>query len=564
VKNFNVRVCTVLSSRINGLCWAGPENPGQDDTAPASKGDAPASTQELMDRFMRDNCRTDTSPGAFINLRTRNGPDGAPVTGFAPKLVEWCRERKLDPPDVFAPDFDWSFLPMGVTFEYEKKKQIIKGLGLRRSVTKHIGVGDVTEAMRSQLKKPHSSRLHSARHIFANLFPIFLERLLDVTIHLGVFFIFFAYCITFNDFWGWLNVPSKGVYTHGAWRAPFGWGDFQTPDFGMSVWHHTYVIGLVDAAFTWNIIFVVCYALGFLLSVIEARLPKQRVCRLVITAIREILGVMALFYWFSIFFIITFIFAWVVLAACAYPNSLLPIGSTMVGAIYACQKLHTQSMERIKMLKEKIIAAQDEVLQVQIHEALSQIRHTKAASGSVPVDQVIASVQAESSGARRRYDASDVFLAVDEEKNGLGDGTLTYEEVETMFRAFKLKVNSSEIDQFFAYCDTDGSGSISADEFQAGWEYFTDCKLSARLSGFGISQEEAFVAAILALAVVVVLGVFVVTGIQAIAGEGSFEAVVQSLIIGYISNTTGNLRKEASKNDEGIVEAVLREDDNEA
>jgi hypothetical protein len=227
---------------------------------------------------------------------------------------------------------------------------------------------------------------------------------------------------------------------------------------------------------------------------------------------------------------------------------MLPIGTMLVGSIYAARAIYNGSLERMASIKKKIAEAEDVVLQEQIANALAELRYQQASSGTPTTPA--------SPSKTTKYTASDVFLAIDETK-GSGDGVLAIDEIENMFRIFKLNVDRTEVDQFIAYCDTDGSGDVSVEEFQAGWDYFTDSKLDNSLESFGISTTEAVLAALIGFATIVILGIFVILGIQAFSGAGTFGAVVQSLVIGAIANGTASVRKERQKNDDGIVEAII-------
>jgi hypothetical protein len=45
------------------------------------------------------------------------------------------------------------------------------------------------------------------------------------------------------------------------------------------------------------------------------------------------------------------------------------------------------------------------------------------------------------------------------------------------------------VERLFAYCDTDGSGSISQMEFEQGWEYIVDEMASDLLETVGLSAN---------------------------------------------------------------------------
>ena len=268
--------------------------------------------------------------------------------------------------------------------------------------------------------------------------------------------------------------------------------------------------------------------------------------------LRELIGITDLLYILFLLFSVSVIGSWVVLASCVDPNKMLPVGTTIVGAVYSCVATYKAMIAFKNTVQEKLQKAFDLILQVQIKSALDTIHYEQVMAGKTDVLPKSEDIL----GSKKKYTASDVFLALSDSK-GKEDGTLTMPDIEHMFRVFDLQLNDRELERFFAYCDADASGDVTVEEFQAGFDEVFEDKLLSQMAGLGITLPEIIIACILGVLTVGCLGTFIIAGMTVIAGAGTFQSLITSLIIGLISNTTAKTRARNNANTDGIVEAVM-------
>jgi len=466
---------------------------------------------------------------------------------------------------MWDPDLSWKFLPPGVRIEGETRKEILRGIGFEEALAprpKVRGLKELVQRFREKTRRVRTG-LKNARKdgvktslknwstaLQRNVRPgymsaVFIDVALRVLIRGLPWILLIGYAIWYNDSWGWLNVPSTGAkHDDGNWYPPLGWGDFQQPDFGLTAWTQLYILNLTH--FIMWPAFISMMGVG--VTVIVGFLPDVLPVRIV----REMLGLIDLLFTFFFCFCCCQICCWNILAVCIDPQ-VLPFGTAIVGAIYACNATYNEFISFKEAVQAELAKAYDVLLQVQIKNALSELRMQQILEGESGVLPMIEQ--------EKKYTPSDVFLALSDlhvEEAGYEEGTLTMSDIENMFRIFELNLDENERERFFAYCDIDASGDVTIDEFQAGFDEIFEEKLRSQMAGLGISTAEAVLMAVVSIFIVVCLSIFIIVGLTAYSGAGNFQSLIQSFLISITAAATAKTRKKVNDNPEGIADAILR------
>lgn len=539
IKDFDLRVQQVKVMRLYGLAWAGPEKAGMDDTAKKAAPDADSALSsdavtrvDILKKFIAEKCIVDASPGVFIDFKTRKGPDGRLLAGFSPELAAWCKGKGLPPPELLDESLDWeSVLPPQASL-HEGAVTKVCGIVLR------MGDDDAVEKEAADTSMSCASfGLQFITMSFNSVLLTFLPACFLLT-----------WILTYQDFWGWLNVPGKGVVdVHGSYRPPLGWGNIQQLDFGFSSAAGVYVTpfaGLViplSFLFLLSLLRLVAASLQAWISpglIQEMRIPKF------LHLFYHLNGLLFAFMLFVLFTMLWLQISWTILAACIYPAEVAPIGAGVIGAVYAAFYTYSAAMARLKKLEASIKEAFDMVLQSKLKAALYRLHATNAMNG----------VAAPKNWDKKKLTAKDLFLALDSEATGdRQEGTLTTEDIERMFESFDLNLSDHQKDSFFANTDSDASGTINATEFQEGWDLMMKGMVMSSLDGAGFTRLDAFMAAGMAVLCLILLTVFVIMGVNAFSGTNNVSATLQSLIIAGVTSQVRNARRRAASEQDSLA-----------
>jgi len=136
---------------------------------------------------------------------------------------------------------------------------------------------------------------------------------------------------------------------------------------------------------------------------------------------------------------------------------------------------------------------------------------------------------------------TDIFQLLDTDQSGV----LQRSEFKELFTSMGDKMPPQVIDQLFAYCDADGSGTITETELEEGWAYVSHKIVEERMAEFGTSWVDILIAIIYAVVTLCVLFAFIFLALQGWSSETSFTSIVQTALVSGCGRIVTGVRKRA-------------------
>ena len=128
---------------------------------------------------------------------------------------------------------------------------------------------------------------------------------------------------------------------------------------------------------------------------------------------------------------------------------------------------------------------------------------------------------------------------------GMQLGHLTREEFLLLFDILPLPLNRAQQEQLYMQCDVDNSGTMSFDEFAAGFSAIQASMVSAFLSEVGLSPTQIMAMVMLAILALLAIFVFLFVALSAWTNGDALESVMQSVFVA-LGGGVFSLSKESS------------------
>jgi len=544
IAKYDCRVSQVLVARIHNLRWrtqADPPLPPPNQLVPMPQPMAPqpfvppqseayaAAKQAKQDHtlatiraFIERHCVVDMTPGTFLDLETRPGPDGHEKMGFKPKLDRWCKDQQLQTPGLTGQG--WAVaLPDFVKFNQKQKSRQVRGINWKV---------DIDAEMPSL----------SCKWYMVELMTVMIH--IAAVMLLPMIAIFHAFVL--QDAWATIMAP----HNH---QRPVVWNDFLGS--AIAPRSELYVHPAVCAVVFWNLGFMLLSSVRYLANTLQ--LPRKSVALRVARILY--MPVVAL----QVFGYLTYagmIFLWAVFAAFLRPERFLPHGVGAIVVVATGFAVSRSMSAAAAYFNEKLREAHDAEMQVRMKKAMAKIEAKaitrltttiadKVTDGFEDDDTTTEGSQLMTS---ERVTPLDLFLALNQD----GDSEMSMAEFRYLFELFELQLTEAEQEHLFAFADGDCTGKISAREFQHGWDQMTHVFLEASAARNGISKVQILAVTVSAVFLMLLLLFFVLLGLTSWQQESGFTASVQSLLIAGTGIGAALLRKK-SKAEEGNVEALI-------
>ena len=567
IRRFNARAQQIIVRRIYGIRWRQEHDaPGADEAAVAAllaEGDKPpaavaataaaAAADPEMARqkavrkrhaasvraFIADKCVADPMPGSWLDFETRPGPDGGLKLGFRSELFAWCKAKGRSLPNLNGDEWA-SWLPKGVKFRDRQRVRQIRGLAWN--------TGDAPVQL-------------SWKWFFIEGFTVLMHVVAFFMMPLLTIF----YALVMQNLWGMLMCPVGGIRSGDELLQPLLWTDVVRPGGWADSTDDKYTLLLVRIVVWENIAFLLLTTVRLMMH--YAGTPRHgpwKAIKLVYSVVLAIkIGLFCAY--------VGIIGCWFVLAAVLDPSKFLPFGTAVIviavvgltvsrEMLYAAEKFKTALWAAFqKGLQLKLRIAMEKI-EMELFEKLQAEAQTLASDEELTDEEGRIDVEKPSLVKEGKpITPVDIFMAI----NTDGAEAISMEQFKRLFELLDLDVTDGQKEQLFAFCDTDMSGFISEKEFSNGWEMLTSVFLESSADSLGLSRAQIFSAVAAVLTTLVLLIMFILLTLTAWQNEGSFNAVVQSVMISGVGKATATLRQrskaESADNIDGLVGKIMDE-----
>jgi len=267
---------------------------------------------------------------------------------------------------------------------------------------------------------------------------------------------------------------------------------------------------------------------------------------------------------------------WFVLAAVLDPSRFLPYGMAVVVVVVVALTVSSELLAAADKLKAKLFAAFQKGLQLKLKLAMDKLEQElweklQSDATALASNQEDADHDAEQAALfqplakpevvdkEKEITPADIFMALDTD----GSGQLTMDQFKRLFDLLELDITDGQKEQLFAFCDSDMTGEISEKEFADGWELMVQVFLENSADSLGLSRTQIFLVVSMLLTTLVLTVVFILLTLTAWQNEGSFEAVVQSVMISGVGKASAALRTrskaESEENIDGLVGKIMND-----
>lgn len=114
-------------------------------------------------------------------------------------------------------------------------------------------------------------------------------------------------------------------------------------------------------------------------------------------------------------------------------------------------------------------------------------------------------------------------------------------------------------EQLFAYCDTDGSQSISLLEMEDAWSYLMEKIIEESMTTLGSSTWDIIYAVTVSVLILLLLFGFIFLALQGWYTESAFDSVVQTALVAGSGKAVMVLRRRAPADGDKDLNSVISE-----
>lgn len=270
-------------------------------------------------------------------------------------------------------------------------------------------------------------------------------------------------------------------------------------------------------------------------------------------------GVIIYLYCLVMFTYVAVLVMWLLLASVLRPTSLMPYGCAVVSLlllpVYMSRRMSKAAAGCRQSLRDFLDAQVIDSVKTALMRRTQEQKLSRGGSGASgasaggsgdggPKDDEARTDEANArlisdAWLQGKVTAADIFKAVDVDNS---DG-INMEELADYMKQMDIKMSPMRLERLFAYCDTDGSGSISQMEFEQGWEYIIDEMANDLLETVGLSANHQMVTILLLFTVALLVIGFLFLAIYSYNNEDSFASSVQSMLVVASSTAVTNSKK---------------------
>ena len=448
----------------------------------SSSEDGARSPEKVLQEFLAQNVRRSSSRAHYIDMQTRLGPKGDVKVGFQQALTGWCAKHGHAVPP----------------HEDEQVKAILKD---RFFLPKRV----------CQLRGLQWLEQSEAPKLSLNFFRL---EALTVLVHLLVMMVptlvMLVYSMFMQNTWAQTTAQQKPL----QWADFFDWTSEKA---GLQTYLPFTVIWIENVAYL-GLAYV--RILLHYLDLPDGCFRKTYV---------KIFGVLNLLHTFLLFVWIGVVASWLVLAGILYPTKFLPYCAAVVVVVAVVSFTWRHMLDVATALKDKVMDILDLKLQRDLRAAKSVLEGEmllkQRMRGVVEVQGIPIAAKGDDSD---EVTPLDLFNLLDEQETGV----LSREDISKLFdRIEGLNMTSKQLDQLFAYCDTDGSGTLTAREFHEGWEFAVRQILEQAAESVGLSSTQIILAIVIMLLWLSLLFAFLFLASQGWYNDKTFDSVVQTLLV---------------------------------
>merc|ERR1711871_1390462 len=379
--------------------------------------------------------------------------------------------------------------------------------------------------------------------------PWYLMEMLTVLVHMAFMFvpgfIVFMYAMAAQDLYG-LTVGPITL----QWLDMLAWEQ----DSGVTT---TFL--LFDVMVGESVAFVVC---AFLRMIFHYCNPPQGVVRKIV--VRSFATILVVHLW-ALFLYTGTVCSWFILAAVLEPTKFLPYGVGVIVVVYVAVTTHREMSQASMLLKKKVeklmhITMQNNLkilraeMEAEMMEKMANdlgLRHRNLIVNQNQEEELKPKVD------EKDLTPADIFNLL----NVNGDEFLDMEEFKNLFEKLDIPAPEGQIEQMFAFCDMDGSGTLTETEFVDGWEYLMEGILESAADGLGLSTIQIVAAVLTLMSYLAILFIFIFLALGGWYNEASFDSIVQSSLVagsGKFVKTLRNRSKAENPDDvDGLVSAIM-------
>jgi len=261
--------------------------------------------------------------------------------------------------------------------------------------------------------------------------------------------------------------------------------------------------------------------------------------------------------------------AWFVLAALIDPTHFLPYGTAVIIVVLVIKTTHSELQAAADYLKKACRGVFDTRLAEALKKAKAEVQEEKQISAAKKI------IDAAGDGMRRRqlqWDESCVERSIPEEekkrkpspgelfsvldKNENGEVDLV--EFRGLMQKLDIGIQPAQMEQLFAYCDVDASGSISEKEMTESWDFLVSTLMESAAQSSGVGTTDIIVTCCTLFVALVLLMCFIFLALQGWYNESSFDSMVQSGMVSLSGMAMKRVRsKVAAEGDDESIQATI-------
>lgn len=252
--------------------------------------------------------------------------------------------------------------------------------------------------------------------------------------------------------------------------------------------------------------------------------------------------------------------AWAMLATILDPERFLAYGSAVIVLITVVLSVWTELCAAAKLARGKVEGAVHTRMQSSLRAIEKQCRHEvhEKAVQSLDLRLRIDANKAEKNDEATRpttphtqtkfdnYHAnrtvitpSAIFDLLDDDGNQL----LTFEEFRRLFANVDDTMSEAQIEQLFAYCDVDGSGTITQTELEEAWDFMAAKIVDQEMASLGLTTVDIVIGLVLVVSTLVALFAFIFLALQGWHSEKAFDSAVQTVLVAASGKVVTKFRR---------------------
>eukprot|EP00668_Euglena_longa_P003509 GGOE01004104.1.p1 GENE.GGOE01004104.1~~GGOE01004104.1.p1 ORF type:complete len:1386 (-),score=311.97 GGOE01004104.1:594-4751(-) len=252
--------------------------------------------------------------------------------------------------------------------------------------------------------------------------------------------------------------------------------------------------------------------------------------------LRHLFGVVSIVHWFLLVAAVGGLAGWAVLSSILYPSKLLPYGVAVVVLVTVVAVKWKSLSSAAKKFRTTVATGVHDALHRDLHDARRAMQDGSNSSSAETASKVT---------------AADLFACLDKNR----DGVLTIDELRELFERWPIGLSARQVDQLFAFCDANGNGEVSQEEFQEGWDACMEWIVEQTVESAGLSTAQIVIICLVVAMCLILLFCFIFVAAAAWLNEDNFNSVIQSFLLAG-SGKAASLIKSKVPDDKAASKAV--------